>query len=135
MAPTAKFGKIIWNEPALDYLLKSPVGPVGRDLSKRGNKVLAAARIQVGVSTENLKKSLKVTAHDRSVRGQFVKVGSTTVKYALAHHEGTRPHIITPKRAQVMVFESKGSVIYATRVKHPGTKANRYLSDNLYLAL
>lgn len=134
MAPSAKFGKIIWNEPALDYLLRNPAGPVGRDLSKRGNKVLAAARIQVGVSTENLKKSLKVV-HNRTTRSQYVKVGSTTVKYALAHHEGTRPHIITPKRAQVMVFESKGQVIYATRVKHPGTKANRYLSDNLYLAL
>jgi hypothetical protein len=134
MAPKTTIGKINWNESALDYLLKNPAGPVGRDLSKRGNKVLAAARIQVGVKTEDLRKSLKVT-HERSVRGQFVKVGSTTVKYALAHHEGTRPHIITPKRAQVMVFESKGSVIYATRVKHPGTKANRYLSDNLYLAL
>jgi len=134
MAPRTTIGKITWNEPALDYLLKNPAGPVGRDLSKRGNKVLAAARIQVGVKTEDLKKSLKVT-HERSVRGQFVKVGSTTVKYALAHHEGTRPHIITPKRAQVMVFESKGSVIYANRVEHPGTKANRYLSDNLYLAL
>ena len=134
MAPKTTIGKITWNETALDYLLRNPAGPVGRDLSKRGNRVLAAARIQVGVDTENLRKSLKVV-HERSVRGQFVKVGSTTVKYALMHHEGTRPHIITPKRAQVMVFESKGQVIYATRVRHPGTKANRYLSDNLYLAL
>ena len=34
-----------------------------------------------------------------------------------------------------MVFASKGNVIYTTSVNHPGTKPNRYLTDNLYLAL
>ena len=125
--------EINWYEPQLDVLLKQPQGAVGRSLARRGNKVLNAARAQVGVDTGRLKASLKMT-HDRSIRGQFVMVGSK-LNHALMHHQGTRPHIITPNRSQVMVFANKGRVIYATRVNHPGTRANRYLTDNLYLAL
>ena len=124
---------ITWDKAQLGILLDSPQGPVGRDLARRGRKVLIAATGQVGVDTGRLKKSLKMT-HERGTRGQFVMVGSK-LNYALMHHEGTRPHIITPNRAQVMVFNKGPRVIYATSVRHPGTKANRYLKDNLYLAI
>ena len=124
---------ITWDRTQLGLLLDSPAGPVGRDLARRGRKVLIAATMRVGVDTGRLKKSLKMT-HERGTRGQFVMVGSK-LNYALMHHEGTRPHIITPNRAQVMVFNKGPRVIYATSVRHPGTKANRYLKDNLYLAL
>jgi hypothetical protein len=124
---------VTWDKTQLGLLLDSPAGPVGRDLARRGRKVLIAATMQVGIDTGRLKKSLKMT-HERSTRGQFVMVGSK-LNYALMHHEGTRPHIITPNRAQVMVFNKGSRVIYATSVRHPGTKANRYLRDNLYLAL
>lgn len=126
--------RIVWNEPQLDILLKQPEGAVGKNLRKRANVVLAAARLQVGVDTGRLKASLRIQSQERDFRGQFVKVGSK-VDYALMHHNGTRPHIITPKRAQMLAFVSKGRVIYATSVRHPGTKPNRYLTDNLYLAL
>ena len=128
-----KLTNVTWKYPALNYLLDSPAGPVGQDLARRGRKVLMAATMQVGVDSGRLKKSLKMT-HERATRGQFVMVGSK-LNYALMHHEGTRPHIITPNRAQVMVFNKGPRVIYTTSVRHPGTKANRYLKDNLYLAL
>ena len=126
--------KINWYEPQVDILLKQPQGVVGRSLTRRGRKILAAAGLQVGVDTGELLKSLKITTHSRSTRGQFIMVGSK-LNYAYMHHEGTKPHIIAPRRSQVMVFASKGNVIYTTSVKHPGTKPNRYLTDNLYLAL
>jgi hypothetical protein len=122
-----------FNPVAMDYLLKQPEGPVGRSLSRRGTRILAAARRQVGTDTGRLKASLRMT-HGRSIRGQFIMVGSQ-LDYALMHHQGTRPHIITPTRSQVMVFANRGRVIYTTQVNHPGTRANRYLTDNLYLAL
>lgn len=122
-----------WKGSELDFLLNNPAGEVGRDLSRRGRKVLVAARAQVGVDTGRLKSSLGMT-HQRDTRGQFVMVGSK-LNHALMHHEGTRPHIITPSRSQVLVFNKGGRVIYATQVRHPGTKANRYLKDNLYLAI
>jgi hypothetical protein len=124
---------ITWNNAGLDYLLKNPLGPVGRSLSKRGLRVANAAKRQVGVDTGALRRSIS-TSHKRDVRGQFVKVGSP-LNYALMHHQGTKPHIITPNRSQYLVFNKGSRVIYATSVRHPGTKPNRYLTDNLYLAL
>jgi hypothetical protein len=124
---------ITWNESGLDYLLKNPLGPVGRSLSKRGLRVANAAKRQVGVNTGALKRSIS-TSHKRDARGQFVRVGSP-LNYALMHHEGTKPHIITPNRSQYLVFTKNSRVIYATSVRHPGTEPNRFLTDNLYLAL
>ena len=128
-----KLTDIEWNNAGLDYLLKNPLGPVGRSLSKRGLRVANAARRQVGVDTGALKRSISIS-HKRDARGQFVRVGSP-LSYALMHHEGTKPHIITPHRSQYLVFTKEKRVIYATSVRHPGTEPNRYLTDNLYLAL
>jgi hypothetical protein len=133
MATVSKLQNITFYKSQTDFLLNNPGGPVGRSLARRGRKVLAAARGQVGVDTGNLKKSLRMT-HERSARGQFVRVGSK-LNHALVHHQGSRPHMITPKRSQVMVFSKGTQIIYATSVRHPGTRANRYLTDNLYLAL
>ena len=133
MSTVSKLQNITFYKSQTDYLLNNPAGPVGRSLARRGQKVLAAARVQVGVDTGNLKKSLRMT-HERSTRGQFVRVGSK-LNHALVHHQGSRPHVITPKRSQVMVFSKGTQIIYATSVRHPGTRANRYLTDNLYLAL
>lgn len=124
---------IIWNPVALDYLLKERAGPVGRDLAKRSLRVLTAAKLQVGVRTGALKASITMN-HERDLLGQKYVIGSN-LKYALLHHEGTRPHVILPVRARNLVFTSKGRVIITNRVNHPGTRPNRYLTDNLYLAL
>jgi hypothetical protein len=105
---------------------------VGRDLHRQANLRLQGAKLQVGVRSGHLRKSLHIEHVDGS-RGQSVKVGSN-VSYALAHHEGTRPHLITPKAPNtVLRFRSGTKVINTTLVRHPGTKANKYLSDQLRL--
>jgi hypothetical protein len=53
------------------------------------------------------------------------------LNYALAHHEGTAPHVIRPKSGKMLRFVSRGQVVYAHVVNHPGTKANKYLADAL----
>ncbi len=115
----------------MNFLLKSPAGPVGRYLAKKGRLILVAAKAQVGVRTGALRASLHMR-HLRDSRGQFVRIGSP-LNYALAHHEGTSPHRITPKRAQVLRFTRGSTVIFAHSVMHPGTKPNRYLTNNLRL--
>ena len=112
-------------------MLNNPSGDVGRYLAKKGRIVQAAARAQVGVRSGALRSSIHMR-HLRDSRGQFVKIGSA-LNYALLHHEGTKPHIIVPNRATVLRFVSRGRVVYAHAVMHPGTKANRYLTDNLNL--
>jgi len=123
--------KLVINRAALDNYLNNPSGPVGEYLSKRGNRILLAARRQVGVDTGALKNSLKVL-HYRGVKGQYLWIGSKE-KHAYMHHEGTRPHIITPREAPILRFRAGSRVVYTREVMHPGTRPNRYLSDNLNL--
>lgn len=123
--------KIVWRRPQLDAMLNSPSGEVGRWLAGRGLKVLVAARAQVGVQTGALKTSLRME-HNRTVRGQFLRIGSP-LPYAYLHHEGTRPHVILPVRAQLLVFVSRGTLVRTNKVNHPGTKPNRYLTDPMHV--
>ena len=121
--------KVTYYGGALDALLNQEAGPVGRYLRNKGNEILIAARSRVGVRTGALRASLHMR-HMRDPRGQQLWIGSE-LNYALAHHEGTKPHVITPKSGKMLRFVSRGQVVYAHSVNHPGTKANRYLADAL----
>ena len=123
--------KIVWNKPGLDSVLQSPEGVVGRYLKKKGRLITAAARRQVGVRTGALRNSIHMR-HFRDPRGQYIKVGSS-LSYARAHHDGTKPHLILPTKGRNLRFFSKGFLVFAQMVRHPGTKPNRYLTDNLKL--
>jgi len=122
---------IVFRPRAIDHLLNDPYGPVGRYLFVRGRAIMAGAKSQVGVKTGRLKASIHMR-QERAPFGQELRVGSP-LSYALMHHEGTRPHIITPNRAKVLRFTSGGRVIYTHAVRHPGTRPNRYLTNYLYL--
>jgi hypothetical protein len=124
--------KFVENKSGLDYVLKNPAGPVGRDLAKRGARITAAAKAQVGVKTGALRASIHMR-HLRDSRGQYVRIGSN-LHYARMHHDGTAPHLIKPNRKSMLKFQSKGQTIFAHLVNHPGTKPNRYLTDNLRFA-
>lgn len=124
---------VIWDYAELDYLLKQRIGPVGRDLERRATKVMWAAKMQAGLRTGALRLSIH-TEHQRTAVGQRFLVGSP-LSYALLHHEGSKPHVIVAKPPKMLKFTSKGRVVYTDVVLHPGTKPNRYLTDNLVLAL
>jgi hypothetical protein len=119
--------------PSMEYMLKYPEGDVGRYLWKRGEWIQNAARRQVGVKTGALRKSIYRRRFVDS-RGIYLIVGSN-LNYALMHHQGTKPHIITPNNARALKFSKRGTTVYARAVMHPGTRANKYLSDNLWIAL
>lgn len=46
-------------------------------------------------------------------------------------HNGTRPHVILPRRGKYLVFEVGGRTVYARRVNHPGNKADPFLTRAL----
>lgn len=46
------------------------------------------------------------------------------VEYALAVHEGTKPHVIEPKNKKALYWD--GARHPVRRVMHPGTQANPY---------
>lgn len=130
---SASFVYFVPNKPVLNRFLHSPDGRVGRYLSKRSAIVMAAAKRQVGARTGVLRASIHMR-HLRDSRGQYVRVGSIHPR-ALIHHEGTRPRVIVPERQQILRFTNRGRIVYAHSVMHPGTKPNKYLTDNLRLAV
>lgn len=118
--------RVDFYEGVLDRYLNSPSGEVGRYLRMKGNQIMVLSKAMVGVRTGALRASIHMR-HSRDPRGQYVKIGST-LPYARMHHEGTRPHMIYPKKAQILKFTTKGKTVYAHSVRHPGTRANKYLT-------
>lgn len=110
----------------MTWLLDAPSGTTGRWLARKGRLIVRLAKSQVGVNTGALRQSIHMR-HFRDPRGQFLWIGSS-VKHALVHHEGARPHVIVPKQAKMLRFVSRGQVILAHRVSHPGSRPNRYLT-------
>jgi hypothetical protein len=121
--------KVKFYDSVLDNFLNNPNGEVGRFLNNKGEEIITAARAMVGVRTGNLRSSIHMR-HMRDPRGQRIWVGST-LDYALAHHEGTAPRLIPSKSGKMLRFVSRGQIVYAHAVLHPGTEANRYLSNAL----
>lgn len=120
--------KLVLNHPKLNTYLKGPSGDLWKWLDKKGDKVVRSAKRQVGVQTGLLRRSIHMR-HTVNMAGQQLWIGSE-VRYGYMHHQGTRPHIIAPKNGGALVLRS-GAVVRGA-VRHPGTKANRFLSDNLY---
>lgn len=121
--------RVVFREPAMGNYLNLPSGEVGRYLAKKGRLIELAAKRQVGVQTGALRASIHMR-HLTDPRGQYVKIGSP-LSYARMHHDGTKPHLIRPNTAHMLRFVSKGQIVFAHMVRHPGTPANRYLTDNM----
>lgn len=121
--------KFVLNKIAYDELTLSPRGDVGNYLRKRSITLQALARQQVGVDTGALKVSIRYKVV-RDGKGLVATVGSNN-RIALMHHNGTKPHYIRPRRAQTLRFYSHGRIVYSQLVFHPGTRPNKYLTDNL----
>jgi hypothetical protein len=47
--------------------------------------------------------------------------------------DGTRPHLIRPRRARALRFTVGGDVVFAKLVRHPGTRANDFMGRALRL--
>lgn len=122
--------KVIIYKQALNFQTHDSSGMVGRHLHKIGTRIERGAKRQVGVQTGALRRSINLQ-HIVFREGAAIKVGSR-LSYAYMHHEGTKPHVITPNPPNTVLVFGKGSrVIHTKMVKHPGTKPNRYLSDQL----
>lgn len=109
-------------------------GPVGRDLDDMTRRVQARARTLVGVRTGLLLSTIRREPMRQGARGPYRDVtagrrGLTT--YLMDHHDGTPPYIIRPRRRKALRFVSGGAVVFATRVRHPGTRGTKFLTRAL----
>jgi hypothetical protein len=132
--------KIIIDNHALDQMLRGPDGDVVKYMIKQAEKVQEAAKRQCGYGSGNdphghLRDSIVKRIMADGKADPQVMVGSSH-PIALIHHEGTRPHMIYPKKASVLAFPAAwapSGTAFAMYVNHPGTAPNRYLTDNLPL--
>lgn len=117
------------NQAGWDDMTKNPNGMIGSYFRARGRVLENLAKRQVGVKTAKLQRSIH---SDIAVTGYGFKVSvGSDNPIALLHHNGTKPHTIFPKTGKTLRFNHHGKIVYAKVVRHPGTKPNRYLTDNL----
>lgn len=81
------------------------------------------------VDTGNMRDQTTVRDFPQA-NGVLVEANVDT-DYAEYVSEGTRPHVIKPRRAKALRFTVGGRVVYATKVDHPGTKPNSWWNDSI----
>lgn len=96
------------------------------ELLNVGPRALNRSKILCPVDTGRLRASIKgQLTRTWTLRPQYTI--STDVEYATMVHDGTRPHEIRPKNAQVLRFVMNGRVVFARVVHHPGTRARPFI--------
>lgn len=121
---------------ALNRLLRSPNGPVARDMLKRGHKVRTAARRRINSRTGRLANSIEVSIVIRD-GGAGVQIG-TSLYYARYVHDGTGIHgplgrPIRPRRARALAFSgAAGTETFAARSN--GQRGTHFLRNALRAA-
>lgn len=114
---------------------ESPTGMVGTWVGQRAAQVASHAAALApkpgqgrGYATGETAASIRASAPTRGRTGPEATVTSDT-DHARDLHEGTKPHIIKPRRAPQLVFfwRKKGRVVHKNKVFHPGTPANPFL--------
>ncbi|MHC9292059.1 hypothetical protein ACRCUN_06300 [Mycobacterium sp. LTG2003] len=87
------------------------------------------ARADVPVRTGNLGRTIGegpiAFTGPRTVSGSV----HATADYALYVHEGSRPHLIRPRRAKALRFQIGGRTVFARLVRHPGVRARPFLRN------
>lgn len=100
------------------------------ELREASRQVVNRAKVLVPVRTGRLRSSIRAEPpRFFSLRG-VVSVGSD-LEYAGFVNDGTRPHVIRPRRAKALRFTVGGRTVYATVVNHPGTRARPFLDRAL----
>ncbi len=117
------------NEAGIRRLFTGPNSAAMRDLGARADRVERRARQLVGIDTTRLIRSIRQERGAGFIDIVAGRPGSTY--YVLYHHDGTGPHTIRPRRAKALRFVVAGRVVYAQKVRHPGTRPNPFLRNAL----
>lgn len=135
MAASAGYRTMVFRRSAMTDLLESPRGAVGAYFAKVGAravseaKSLAAQKLQRGTGTgphyaDSFKSSVDQGPRLRLENDR--KTASGRLLAPIIEH-GSRPHIIRPRKASILVFEVGGQRVFAREVHHPGTKPLRIM--------
>jgi len=124
--------RLIIDGAAMQELLNSPSGGVGANLIMRADRIIMAAREQIGHDgplSQSIVKRFTTSELGPSV---LIVAGlGLSPQYAYWVHEGNGPEggRISARPGGTLVFKIDGATIFRKSVKT--SKPNRYLSDNL----
>lgn len=124
--------RVVIDRAGFYNVFQSENGAMGRELRRRGQKLVVLAKRQVGVKTGALRTDIGFDFGRRIGGDLSAEIGSKRIKYARAHHEGASPHEISARPGGFLRFPDKyGAIIFRKSVNHPGNDPNRFLTDNL----
>jgi hypothetical protein len=108
-------------------------GPVFDMLDSLATEVQFGARRRVGFHTGRLHNSIRKQRRVGTTRHTVAVVAGLGryTPYLGYHMGGTPPHEIRPRRRKALRWIDAGGVRFATRVRHPGTAPNPFLTDAL----
>jgi len=106
-------------------------GASRNELEIAAREVMNRAKVLVPVDTGRLRASIRIEQRRNLALRSRYTIGSD-VYYAPFVNDGTRPHIIKPRRpGGSLRFVIGGRVVYAKVVHHPGTRARPFLDRAL----
>jgi len=121
-----------FDDAVLQRMLRSPTGPIGRDIERRASLVAQDARSRAPGSMPQHIPAPEMGRTGVEVSA-VISCNHPAVHYVL---KDTRPHPIRPippKRA--LRFTVGGRITFAKHVNHPGTTAQPFLQDALHRAV
>lgn len=122
--------RIDWR--AVDHMLNSPTGMVGRDCQQRADRTAARAR-QFAPGSMSERIAPPVVQPSPGGPSADITVRHHAVGYVI---NGTPPHPIRPRPPKrALRFTIGGRIVFAAAVSHPGTQANDFMNKALPEAL
>ncbi len=110
--------------------LQAQVQPILiREQQSIQRRIVAEAQRRVPVRSGFLRSTIQEEPATGSGRNAVTGGVIATAPYARFVHDGTRPHLIVPRRSSVLVFEIGGRTVFTKRVHHPGTRPNPFIRD------
>lgn len=104
-------------------------GHLRRRMRSLRRRTANQARADVPVRTGNLGRTIGEGpmgfTGPRTIRSSV----HATARYAAPVHEGARPHLIRPVRAQALRFQVGGRTVFTQLVRHPGNRARPFLRN------
>lgn len=100
------------------------------DMSLRDIQEEARQHHRYTTRTGTAERSIDTEASYRS--DNFSGTVGTTRKITVFLHQGTKAHVITPKRKLALRWTNGGSFVFAKRAWHPGTHKDPFIYNALW---
>ncbi|MGW5147528.1 HK97 gp10 family phage protein [Rhodococcus koreensis] len=113
------------NRADVEQAVTGPDSLPRQRMAALGRRIVANAQQRAPVNTGNLRRGIGM---DLAASGLTLTMGIfSKAKYTSFVHDGTRPHLIFPRSARVLRFQTGGRTVFAAYVKHPGTAPRPFI--------